>query len=106
MRTDQETRSPRPNVRLIPSVTRRDADYCQGKTKQQESDDSAWMLAVVLSVVFNVVLLLTWWYDFGRNVLQPTAASAQWAGALAHLATPQPDDRNKNVKPPKALSSL
>lgn len=62
MRTDQETRSPRPNVRLIPSVTRRDADYCQGKTQQQESDDSAWMLAVVLSVSLTVVMLgLLWW---------------------------------------------
>ena len=45
-------------------------------------------LAVVLSVVFNVVLLLTWRYDFGRNVLQPTAASAPWVGSLGELATP------------------
>ena len=44
-------------------------------------------LAMVLSIVFNVVLLLTWRYDFGRNVLQPTAASAQWAESLGELAT-------------------
>jgi hypothetical protein len=31
------------------------------------------------------VLLLTWRYDYGRNVLTPTAAS-QWAGPLNSLA--------------------
>ena len=43
------------------------------------------LVAVLLSVVFNFVLLLTWRYDFGRNVLQPTAAS-RWAAPLDELA--------------------
>ena len=43
-------------------------------------------VAALLSVLFNVVLLLIWRYDFGRNVLQPTAAS-QWAEPLGELAT-------------------
>jgi uncharacterized protein DUF4956 len=43
-------------------------------------------VAALLSVIFNVVLLLIWRYDFGRNVLEPTAAS-QWAEPLSELAT-------------------
>ena len=43
-------------------------------------------LAVVLSIVFNFVLLLTWRYDFGRNVLEPVAAAAPWAQPLNNLA--------------------
>ena len=43
-------------------------------------------VAALLSVVFNFVLLLSWRYDFGRNVLEPTAA-AQWAEPLSELAT-------------------
>lgn len=43
------------------------------------------MVAVLLSVVFNFVLLFTWRYDFGRNVLEPTAAS-KWAEPLQELA--------------------
>ena len=43
------------------------------------------VVAVVLSVVFNFVLLLTWRYDYGRSVLEPTAASA-WAEPLNKLA--------------------
>ena len=43
-------------------------------------------VAALLSVIFNFVLLLTWRYDFGRNVLEPTAAS-QWAEPLSELAT-------------------
>jgi uncharacterized protein DUF4956 len=43
-------------------------------------------VAALLSVIFNVVLLLIWRYDFGRNVLEPTAAS-QWAEPLGELAT-------------------
>lgn len=43
------------------------------------------MVATVLSVTFNFVVLLIWRYDFGRNVLEPTAAS-QWAEPLADLA--------------------
>jgi len=42
-------------------------------------------VAALLSVVFNFVLLLSWRYDFGRNVLEPTAAS-QWAEPLSELA--------------------
>lgn len=42
-------------------------------------------VAAVLSVLFNLVMLLTWRYDFGRNVLEPTAAS-QWTEPLGDLA--------------------
>jgi hypothetical protein len=42
-------------------------------------------VGVLLSVTFNFVLLLTWRYDFGRNVLEPTAA-AQWSEPLETLA--------------------
>jgi hypothetical protein len=47
------------------------------------------MLAIgtIISVAFNFVTLLTWRYDFGRNVLQPTAAS-QWSEPLKDLAKP------------------
>ena len=43
------------------------------------------VVGVILSVTFNFVLLLTWRYDFGRSVLQPTAAS-KWAEPLNKLA--------------------
>jgi hypothetical protein len=43
------------------------------------------IVAAVLSVTFNFVILLTWRYDFGRNVLEPTAGS-QWAEPLGDLA--------------------
>lgn len=45
------------------------------------------MLAIgtIVSVAFNFVTLLTWRYDFGRNVLQPSAAS-QWSEPLKELA--------------------
>ena len=42
-------------------------------------------IAAMLSIIFNIVVLLTWHYSFGRNVLQPTAASV-WAGPLTELA--------------------
>ena len=42
-------------------------------------------VAVVLSMIFNLVLMLSWHYDFGRNVLEPTAGSV-WAGPLDQLA--------------------
>ena len=42
-------------------------------------------MAVVLSVIFNFVLLFNWRYDFGRNVLEPTAGS-EWAEPLEELA--------------------
>ena len=43
-------------------------------------------VGAVLSLVFNLVLLLTWRYDFGRSALAPTASS-QWREPLATLAT-------------------
>ena len=42
-------------------------------------------IGMMVSVAFNVVVLLTWRYDFGRSVLQPTAAS-QWSEPLKELA--------------------
>lgn len=44
------------------------------------------MLAIgaVLTIIFNFLLLLTWRYDYGRNVLTPTAAS-RWAEPLDSL---------------------
>jgi len=44
------------------------------------------VVGALLSIVFNFVLILTWRYDYGRNVLTPTA-SAQWAGPLEALAS-------------------
>lgn len=41
-------------------------------------------VAAVVSIAFNFVVLLLWQYDFGRNVLEPTAAS-QWAEPLGSL---------------------
>ncbi len=43
------------------------------------------IVAALVSVIFNFLLILTWRYDFGRNVLEPTATS-QWAEPLAQLA--------------------
>lgn len=42
-------------------------------------------VAIVLSVMFNFVVLLAWRYDFGRNMLEPTAAS-RWSEPLSDLA--------------------
>lgn len=39
----------------------------------------------VLSVLFNVVLVLAWHYDYGRNPLEPSA-NAQWTAPLAELS--------------------
>ncbi len=44
------------------------------------------IVAVVVSVAFNFLLILSWRYDFGRNVLEPTAASSPWAQPLLELA--------------------
>ena len=52
------------------------------------------IVAAVLSVTFNFVVLLIWRYDFGRNVLEPTASS-QWAEPLGDLA-----ERNNNDSVP------
>lgn len=46
------------------------------------------IVAAIVSIVFNFVLILTWRYDFGRNVLKPTAAS-QWNEPLNQLAEPR-----------------
>jgi hypothetical protein len=43
-------------------------------------------VGALVSIVFNLVVLLTWRYDYGRNVLTPSA-SAQWAGPLEALAS-------------------
>jgi hypothetical protein len=43
------------------------------------------VVAAVVSVAFNFLMILTWRYDFGRNVLEPTASS-QWSGPLLELA--------------------
>ena len=42
-------------------------------------------IALMLSMIFNFVLVLIWRYDFGRAVLEPTAAS-EWAAPLGDLA--------------------
>jgi hypothetical protein len=43
-------------------------------------------VGAVLSLVFNVVVLLSWRYDFGRNMLSPTASSQNWVEPLRSLA--------------------
>jgi hypothetical protein len=47
-------------------------------------------VGAVVSVVFNFVLIITWHYDYGRNMLMPTAA-AQWSRPLQALASPTGD---------------
>jgi hypothetical protein len=43
-------------------------------------------VGAIASIMFNLVLLFIWRYDFGRNALAPTAASQQWAEPLKLLA--------------------
>lgn len=43
-------------------------------------------VGAVLTVIFNFLLLLTWRYDYGHNVLTPTAAS-RWEEPLNALVT-------------------
>jgi hypothetical protein len=43
-------------------------------------------IAFIVSVVFNFVVLLIWRYDFGRNVLEPSAGGA-WAEPLKNLVS-------------------
>jgi hypothetical protein len=43
-------------------------------------------VGAIISIVYNMVLLVTWRYDYGRNVLTPTASS-QWAAPLHTLAS-------------------
>jgi hypothetical protein len=45
----------------------------------------AMILATIVSVLFNFLLILTWRYDFGRSVLEPTASS-QWNAPLKELS--------------------
>lgn len=52
------------------------------------------VVAAVLSVLFNLVMLLSWRYDFGRNALDPAAAS-RWKKPLDSLATK--DDQGKEI---------
>ncbi len=47
-------------------------------------------VGAVVSIVFNFVLLIAWRYDYGRNMLMPTAA-AQWSRPLQALASPTGD---------------
>jgi hypothetical protein len=47
-------------------------------------------VGAVVSIVFNFVLIITWRYDYGRNMLMPTA-SAQWSRPLQALASPTGD---------------
>ena len=47
-------------------------------------------VGAVISIVFNFVLVVTWHYDYGRNMLMPTAA-AQWSRPLEALASPTGD---------------
>jgi hypothetical protein len=47
-------------------------------------------VGAVVSIVFNFVLIITWHYDYGRNMLMPTAA-AQWSRPLQALASPTGD---------------
>lgn len=42
-------------------------------------------IALMLSMLFNFVLVMIWRYDYGRPVLEPTAAS-EWAEPLGDLA--------------------
>jgi hypothetical protein len=57
------------------------------------------MVALLLSMVFNFVLVLIWRYDFGRAVLEPTADS-QWAKPLGDLAG---KDQGGNAIPDRDL---
>jgi hypothetical protein len=45
----------------------------------------AMILATIVSVLFNFILIMTWRYDFGRSVLEPTNAS-QWNAPLKELS--------------------
>ena len=56
-------------------------------------------IALMLSFIFNFVLVLIWRYDFGRAVLEPTAAS-QWAEPLGDLAG---KDKGGNTVPDRDL---
>lgn len=54
------------------------------------------IVAAVVSVGFNFVVLLTWRYNFGRNVLEPTASSV-WTEPLGELAVSKSGNGNGDV---------
>ncbi len=56
-------------------------------------------VATILSVVFNFVVVMIWRSDYGRNVLEPTAAS-QWSEPLTALST---KDNNGEKVPDRDL---
>lgn len=56
-------------------------------------------IALTLSFIFNFVLVFLWRYEFGRSVLEPTAAS-QWAEPLSDLAG---KDHGGNTVPDRDL---
>ena len=45
----------------------------------------ALMVGAVLTAAFNIVLMLVWYFDYGKNALEPTA-TAQWTEPLTTLA--------------------
>jgi hypothetical protein len=47
-------------------------------------------VGAVVSIIFNFVLIVTWRYDYGRNMMM-TGASAQWSRPLQALASPTGD---------------
>ena len=51
-------------------------------------------VGVLVSIVFNFVVLLSWRYDFGRSALAPTA-SAQWSEPLSTLAGANGNGHNR-----------
>lgn len=53
-------------------------------------------LAAIVSVLFNFLLILTWRYDFGRSVLEPTGAS-QWNAPLKELAKTNGDVPDRDL---------
>jgi len=57
-------------------------------------------IALILSIIFNFVLVIIWRYDFGRSVLEPTAA-AEWTEPLNDLAG---KDKSGNKVPDRDLA--
>jgi hypothetical protein len=57
------------------------------------------MVALLLSILFNFLMVLIWRFDFGRTVLEPTAGSV-WAEPLGDLAG---KDKGGNTVPDRDL---
>jgi len=57
------------------------------------------MVALLLSMLFNFLMVLIWRFDFGRTVLEPTAGSL-WAEPLGDLAG---KDKGGNTVPDRDL---